>query len=541
MSNSSQESSPTPRQFSFRVPAAILMAAMLTTAGFTGPVSPANAATMEAGDPIVDDSMTRTVTGSWGKSPSGVNYYSTASNLSVFAGTALMPLSSASSTTTVRTRYDLMDSESSVKVKVPVLPTGSAGVYTSLFGRDSGTGNYRSTLRILPTGKTVIEISRWNSGGGTTQLKSVSLPLTVKAGQQFNLKLRVTGKPKVVVESKVWAVGQTEPTEWSASFTDSSASAITTKGMTSISGYRGSGSQAMTLAFDDLKILPLTQVSDPAPAPAPTPTPTPTPAPLPDTDTSNVGSQWGTPVFSDDFGTTSLNKWIVRDDSTHGVLSYDRAVISKDNASTSNGLLHLEGKKLDTPVVKSGERWFSTAYIDTIGKFSQKYGRWEMRAKLPLTANNSKGIWPAFWLRPDGGATGGEIDIMEAYGTPTSVSFDPQNRAEGTLHYDQTGKSKTNSWIPVTSTLSSEFHTWTFEWTPQGMKWLFDGKEFKSVDRAGNAAYEAAFETNAKFHMRLNTQYGSPYWGMPDVTNSSVTKDHSDFQVDYVKAWSYKG
>ena len=93
----------------------------------------------------------------------------------------------------------------------------------------------------------------------------------------------------------------------------------------------------------------------------------------------------------------------------------------------------------------------------------------------------------------------------------------------------------------MTPTLSSAFHTWTFEWTPQGMKWLFDGQVYKTVDRANNPAYEAAFETNAKFHMRLNMQYGNTYWGMPDPNNSAVTKTYADYQVDYVRAWSYNG
>ena len=512
---------------------AALVAVVLAAMTFTGPASPENVAAYEAGQPVVSDPMTRTVSGSWGQTPGGIQYTSTAKDLSVVAGIALMPLPTSSTTTTVRSHYELVDSESTVKVRIPELPTGSSGVYASLSGRDSGTGNYRATLRVLSTGTSVMEISRWNSGAGTA-LASVDLPLTATAGQEFCLKLRVTGSSAPVIQGKAWIAGRAEPSNWSASFTDSSTSAVTTKGMTSVSGYRGAGSQAMTLSFDDLMVRPLAAVSGPSTTPAPEPAQARAPTP-------DVDSTYWTPAYFDEFDGTSLAKWTVRDDSTHGVLSYDRAIISKDNARVADGMLHLEGKKLVSPVIKRGERWFSTGYIDTIGKFSQKYGRWEIRAKLPLTANNSKGIWPAFWLRPDGGATGGEIDIMEAYGTPTAVSFSPQDRAGTTLHYDQTGKNKTSAWIPVTPTLSSAFHTWTFEWTPHGMKWLFDGQVYMAVDRANNPAYEAAFETNAKFHMRLNMQYGSPYWGMPNASDSSVTKNYADYQVDYVRAWSYSG
>ena len=258
-----------------RTSAAVLATGFLAATMFAGPVSPANAATYEAGQPVVSDPMTRTVSGSWGQAPSGVQYTSAAKDLSVVAGIARMPLPAASTTTTVRSQYELMDSESAVKVRIPELPTGSSGVYTSLFGRDSGTGNYRTTFRVLPTGKTVMEISRWNSGAGTATLASVDLPLTATAGQQFSLKLRVTGNTTPVVQGKAWVAGQAEPSNWSVSFTDSSASAVTTKGMTSLSGYRGAGSQAMTLSFDDLVVRPLTAISGSTPTPAPAPEPAP--------------------------------------------------------------------------------------------------------------------------------------------------------------------------------------------------------------------------------------------------------------------------
>ena len=61
------------------------------------------------------------------------------------------------------------------------------------------------------------------------------------------------------------------------------------------------------------------------------------------------------------------------------------------------------------------------------------------------------------------------------------------------------------------------------------------------MERANNPAYEKAFETSAKFHTRLNLQVGSPYWGMPNTSDSSVTKNYVDYQIDYVRAWSYNG
>ena len=41
---------------------------------------------------------------------------------------------------------------------------------------------------------------------------------------------------------------------------------------------------------------------------------------------------------------------------------------------------------------------YSSGWIDTKGKFSQRHGRWEANASLP---SRVRGAWPAFWLMPD--------------------------------------------------------------------------------------------------------------------------------------------
>lgn len=516
---------------------AALATAIAVVSPVIGSTSAADAASKyTVGKAIVSDSMSRTQTSGWGKYSSSVAYNSKGTEFSVNGSRALIALPASGKTKGVNTNYKLQDVVANYKVSTNKLATSGAGIYSSLHARKSAAGDYRATLRVSPQGVTYLELNRWTSKGMKSLAKPVKLGFKVAANKQINLKLEVTGKPAVSVRAKAWPVGSAEPSGWNTSATDSSADALTGVGTVEVSAYRGSNSPVSTLSYDDLVIAPMKLASTSTPDPIKPTTPPTTPTTPPSSGNGYVAG-WGTPVWQDEFN-SSLSKWTVRDDATHGVLSYDRAIIKKENATTKDGVLTIKGKRMDKPVIKSGTREFSTGYVDSIGKFSQKYGRWEMRAQLPLTKGNAKGVWPAFWLRPDGAKTGGEIDIMEAYGTPHSAntSFDPFNRSEGTLHYDQSGKSKTNSWIPVTD-LSGGYHTWAFEWTPEGMTWLFDGKPYKTVKRAGNAAYEKAFETAAKFHVRLNMQYGSPYWGMPD----STTKDTADFKIDYVRAWAYKG
>jgi beta-glucanase (GH16 family) len=61
-----------------------------------------------------------------------------------------------------------------------------------------------------------------------------------------------------------------------------------------------------------------------------------------------------------------------------------------------------------------GGRSYTSARLNTAGRFARAYGRFEARLRQPI----GQGLWPAFWLLGnDIGAVGwpgcGEIDVME--------------------------------------------------------------------------------------------------------------------------------
>src|SRR5262249_4708868 len=73
-------------------------------------------------------------------------------------------------------------------------------------------------------------------------------------------------------------------------------------------------------------------------------------------------------------------------------------------------------------------RNYTSATLVTRRKFSQAYGRFEARIKIPY----GQGIWPAFWMLGNDIDTGhwpncGEIDIMENIGREPSI-------VHGTFH-----------------------------------------------------------------------------------------------------------
>ena len=63
---------------------------------------------------------------------------------------------------------------------------------------------------------------------------------------------------------------------------------------------------------------------------------------------------------------------------------------------------------------------YTSGQINTFHVFSQTYGYFEMRAKVPAVS----GMWSAFWLRRENGEWPPELDILEILGRDTT-----------TLHY----------------------------------------------------------------------------------------------------------
>ena len=264
------------------------------------------------------------------------------------------------------------------------------------------------------------------------------------------------------------------------------------------------------------------------PAFLPSPTPSPPPATCAEIDYAKSGQ--GRQVFGDEFTGTAVDtaKWRVRDGES---LSFDKARILARNVTVHDGLLDIAGKRETV-----SNRDYTTGYVDTIGKFSQKYGRWEMRAKVATDGSQTRGVWPAFWLRGD--STPGEIDIMETWGSPATQSFNPSTSNSWTIWRDTYvgGADKFTGWSHPqghSPPIYEAFHVYAVNWSPGCMTFSFDGTVVGSVDTARASWMTTSFDS--PFNIRLNMQVGSSYWGYPDSSN---TKSRFNFLVDYVRAYA---
>ena len=84
-----------------------------------------------------------------------------------------------------------------------------------------------------------------------------------------------------------------------------------------------------------------------------------------------------------------------------------------DPFTVRDGLLSIVASRTP-PALK--EVLFNNEYVSGIlttqGSFAQKFGYFEIRAKIPV----GQGVWPAFWMLADNGGWPPEIDILEGRG-----------------------------------------------------------------------------------------------------------------------------
>jgi beta-glucanase (GH16 family) len=191
-------------------------------------------------------------------------------------------------------------------------------------------------------------------------------------------------------------------------------------------------------------------------------------------------------------------------------------------------------------------RDISSARLTTRGKAAWRYGKIEVRAKLP----QGQGTWPAIWMLPEkdrygAWAASGEIDILEAVNLGVPCAKCPggrENTILGTLHFG--GKWPNNKHkgeeVPFPEVLDGGFHTYTVEWFPDRMTWLVDGKPYavRTADEwstTGSAARGAPFDQ--PFHLILNLAIGGKLAETRGLGGVRLDGYPKRMEVDWVRVW----
>jgi len=270
-------------------------------------------------------------------------------------------------------------------------------------------------------------------------------------------------------------------------------------------------------------------------------------------------------VWSDEFDGTAIDpaKWTHAVDCWGGGNEERQCYTDRtENSSVGNGMLAITARlepsrgpafpadqRTDAKKQKAeAKKPFSSAKLSTRGKGDWRYGRFEIRAKLP----EGQGSWPAIWMLPTDSVYGpwaasGEIDIMEAVnlGEPVARgSTRIDNRILGTLHFGGTWPNNTQLSVDTALPPSTDgFHTYRLDWSAGLMRWSIDGKVF-ATQTAADWSRKARKDGNVSnqpfdqpFHLILNLAIGG---GLPEGRNLggvSNTGFPKQMLVDWVRVY----
>jgi beta-glucanase (GH16 family) len=233
-------------------------------------------------------------------------------------------------------------------------------------------------------------------------------------------------------------------------------------------------------------------------------------------------------IWSDEFNYNGLpdhSKWSY-DTGNSGWGNRELEYYTRDrleNARVENGRLIIEIRK-----ELFGSASYTSARLVTKNKGDWKYGRVDVRAKLP----KGKGIWPAIWMLSTGNKYGhwphsGEIDIME------NVGYIPDT-VYGSIHTGAfnhvIGTQKTKGYL--VKDLSEEYHVYSIDWDPKKIRFYIDNHLYQQFDNDNQGPEHWPFDQ--PFHLILNCAVGGNWGGKYGVDDSIFPQK---MEIDWVRIY----
>jgi len=256
-------------------------------------------------------------------------------------------------------------------------------------------------------------------------------------------------------------------------------------------------------------------------------------------------------VWSDEFDGATLNSdnWSYETgygDFGWGNDEWQLYTNSASNVSVTGGNLVINARCANPPACGKRNGTITSGRINSLDKFSFKYGKVEARLKPPV----GDGTWSAFWMLGKnfpqvGWPRTGEIDIMEIhkrYSNEYTTHFtmhwcddNKQNPATPEVCFpDNEGWTyNSQSRTDLSASLGDDFHVFSAEWTADGIVGKIDGIEYFYL--AINPATMDEFL--AEFFMILNVAIGGTLGGEP----TAGTSWPQTMLVDYVRVYQEDG
>jgi len=152
---------------------------------------------------------------------------------------------------------------------------------------------------------------------------------------------------------------------------------------------------------------------------------------------------------------------------------------------------------------------YRSGAVTTQGLHEQLYGKFEIRAKLPL----GQGLLPAIWLLPTDHSAFPEIDIAEMLGQLPNEIWHVVHKGPDEKDYAVTANIDGSDW-----------HIYTLDWSKDEIVFYIDGIERFKTDNFANTS----------MYLLMNVTVGGVWVG--DPTNETKLPAH--MEVDYVRIYS---
>ncbi len=253
-------------------------------------------------------------------------------------------------------------------------------------------------------------------------------------------------------------------------------------------------------------------------------------------------------VWSDEFGYKGLpnpDKWgyeegFIRNKERQ---YYTREL--EENVRVTGGVLVIEGRKQDYNNLKynaGSNTWktqreialYTSGSINTLGKMDFKYGRVEVRAKMP----QGKGMWPAIWMMGTnraevGWPRCGEIDIMEYVGKNPHTIHANNHFADPNIKNKTEHKSAGGGKITIREPYK-DFHVYAIEWNEKLIKFFANDKQYATIhiDAAGKGPDNPFRRPH---YLLINLALGGSWGGKID--DSMLPQK---YEIDYVRIFKAK-
>jgi beta-glucanase (GH16 family) len=243
-------------------------------------------------------------------------------------------------------------------------------------------------------------------------------------------------------------------------------------------------------------------------------------------------------IWNDEFNYNGLpdsSKWTYE---TGHIRNAEKQYYTKQNARVQNGYLVIEARKENHPnqfydakrvnwKFRDSLASYTSASITTLGKQYFKYGRVEVRAKLP----KGLGVWPAIWMlgrnrEKVGFPFCGEIDIMEFVGHDS-------NHVHASLHYpiDTAGNTASKGGEIKVQQPYNDFHVYAIEWNRKRIDYYFDNSLYHSVD-ISKITISKSNPFRKPFFLLINLALGGS-WGR-EIDDGILPQQ---FLIDYVRVY----